>query len=80
MPLQRVEFRCAGGSEIRALAPVTVPVLAVGAGGRGFTSATMSQAATDVRSVSLDGVGHYAALEAPGALARAILDFTGSRG
>jgi pimeloyl-ACP methyl ester carboxylesterase len=28
--------------------------------------------------VSLDGVGHYAAMEAPGELAKAILDFTGS--
>ena len=39
----------------------------------------MSQAAPgDVRSVSLNGVGHYAAMEAPGELAKAILDFTGS--
>jgi pimeloyl-ACP methyl ester carboxylesterase len=70
------------GPEIRALAEthgLTVPVLAVGAGGGPFTAGTMSQAAPgEVRPVSLDGVGHYAAMEAPGELAKAILDFTGS--
>jgi pimeloyl-ACP methyl ester carboxylesterase len=70
------------GSEIKALADapgLTVPVLAVGAGGRSFTAATMTQAAaaTEVSSVSLDGVGHYAAMEAPDELAKAILEFTG---
>jgi pimeloyl-ACP methyl ester carboxylesterase len=69
------------GDEIRTLAGTqgpAVPVLAVGAGGGPFTFDTMSQAATtDVRSVVLDGVGHYAALEAPGELAKAILDFVG---
>jgi hypothetical protein len=57
------------GPEIRALAKtprLTAPVLAVGAGGGPFTAATMSQAAPGkVSSVSLDGVGHYAAMEAP---------------
>jgi pimeloyl-ACP methyl ester carboxylesterase len=39
----------------------------------------MSQAAPgEVSSVSLDGVGHYAAMEAPGELAKALLDFTAS--
>jgi len=70
------------GPEIKALADthkLTVPVLAVGAGGGPFTLDTMSQAArTGVRSVSLDGVGHYAAMEAPDGLAKAILDFVGS--
>ena len=56
-----------------------IPLLAVGAGGGPFTADTMSQAAPrDVTSVSLDGVGHYAAMEAPGELAKAILDFTAS--
>jgi pimeloyl-ACP methyl ester carboxylesterase len=67
------------GADIAALAtahPLTVPVLAVGAGGGDFTSATISQvAAGDVRSVILDGVGHYAALEAPAGLATALLEF-----
>jgi pimeloyl-ACP methyl ester carboxylesterase len=70
------------GPEIKALAEthgLTVPVLAVGAGGGPFTAGTMSQAAPgEVSSVSLDGVGHYAAMEAPGELAKAILDFTAS--
>jgi pimeloyl-ACP methyl ester carboxylesterase len=68
------------GPDIRALAEtpgLTVPVLAVGAGAGPFTAGTMSQAAPgEVRSVSLDGVGHYAAMEAPDELAKALLDFT----
>jgi pimeloyl-ACP methyl ester carboxylesterase len=70
------------GPEIKALADthgLTVPVLAVGAGGGPFTAGTMSQAAPgEVSSVSLDGVGHYAAMEAPDELAKALLDFTAS--
>ena len=69
----------AEGDEIRELArtsPLTVPVLAVGAGGGPFTEQTMRQVtAGTVRAVQLDGVGHYAALEAPSALASAVLDF-----
>ena len=67
------------GPEIKALADrygLTVPVLAVGAGGGPFTLGTMSQAsAAKVSSVLLSGVGHYAAMEAPDELAKAILDF-----
>ncbi|WP_250034801.1 alpha/beta fold hydrolase [Paractinoplanes maris] len=75
------------GDEIRALAQspgLTVPVLAVGAGGGPFTAATMTQAvgaaadrtgAGPIREVTLDGVGHYAALEAPKPLAEAIHSF-----
>jgi pimeloyl-ACP methyl ester carboxylesterase len=70
------------GPDIRALAEnpgLTVPVLAVGAGGGPFTAGTMSQAAPgEVSSVSLDGVGHYAAMEAPGELAKALLGFAAS--
>jgi pimeloyl-ACP methyl ester carboxylesterase len=52
-------------------------VLAVGAGGGPFTAGTMSRAASvEIRAVTLDGVGHYAAMEAPEELAKAILDFT----
>jgi hypothetical protein len=37
----------------------------------------MSHAAPgEVTSVSLDGVGHYVAMEAPGELAKALLHFT----
>ena len=67
------------GDDIKALAstrPLTMPVLAVGAGGGSFTFGTVSQvAASDVASVQLDGVGHYAAMEAPDELSTAILDF-----
>jgi pimeloyl-ACP methyl ester carboxylesterase len=67
------------GPDIRALAKtpgLAVPVLAVGAGGGPFTARTMSQAAGgEISSVSLDGVGHYAAMEAPDELAKALLDF-----
>ncbi|MFF5056345.1 alpha/beta fold hydrolase [Micromonospora sp. NPDC000663] len=70
------------GPEITTLAQtrgLNVPVLAIGAGGGAFTAATMSQAtSTDVRSVTLDGVGHYAAMEAPEELAKALLTFTAS--
>jgi pimeloyl-ACP methyl ester carboxylesterase len=67
------------GEQLRAIAesrPLTVPVLAVGAGGGSFTAATVSQITRrDITSVQLDGVGHYAAQEAPEALAAAILQF-----
>ena len=72
----------AEGAELPALAdasPLTAPVLAVGAAGGGFTHATMSQAAAGpVRSLLLEGVGHYAALEAPDRLASAVLAFVDS--
>jgi pimeloyl-ACP methyl ester carboxylesterase len=67
------------GPEIQALAAspgLRVPVLAVGAGGGPFTAASMSKAASaEVSSVRLNGVGHYAAIEAPEELAKAILGF-----
>jgi pimeloyl-ACP methyl ester carboxylesterase len=70
------------GAEIKTLAEtpgLRVPVLAVGAGGGAFTSGTMAQvASTEIGAVSLDGVGHYAAMEAPEELAKAILGFAGS--
>jgi pimeloyl-ACP methyl ester carboxylesterase len=67
------------GSEIRTLAEhnkLQMPVLAIGGGGGSFTADTMTQVATgQVRSVLLDGIGHYVALEAPDALAAAIGEF-----
>jgi len=67
------------GPEIKALAEfpgLNVPVLAVGAGGGPFTAGTMAQAASaEISSVQLDGTGHYAAMEATGELAKAILGF-----
>jgi len=65
------------GDEIRDLASqkLGMPVLAVGGGSGEFTPATMRQVATDVTAVSLDGIGHYAAMEAPDRLADALLSF-----
>ena len=67
------------GEEIQALAarrPLQVPAMAIGSGAGEFTHATLTAAAgTDVRSVLLDGVGHYAALQAPDRVADALLDF-----
>ena len=67
------------GDEIANLVAVhklSIPVLAIGAGGGEFTFATMSKVSSDpVRSVTLEGVGHYAALEAPDKVADALLDF-----
>jgi len=67
------------GQELRELAarqPLRMPVLAVGAVSGPFTSATMQQVTGgEVTSVQLDGVGHYAALEAPDEVAAAIADF-----
>jgi pimeloyl-ACP methyl ester carboxylesterase len=62
---------------IGAARPIAVPVLAVGGSGGEFTAATMAQVARgEVESVVLDGVGHHVALEAPDALAAAVLAFT----
>jgi pimeloyl-ACP methyl ester carboxylesterase len=67
------------GEEIASLGAnhkLGIPVLAIGAGGGELTFATMSQVSSDpVRSVALEGVGHYAALEAPEKVAQALLDF-----
>jgi pimeloyl-ACP methyl ester carboxylesterase len=63
--------------EIRELASpkLGVPVLAVGGGSGDFTPVTVRQVATDVTAVSLDGIGHYAAMEAPDRLAEALISF-----
>jgi pimeloyl-ACP methyl ester carboxylesterase len=66
------------GEEIQGLAAqskLQMPVLAVGAGSGDFPHHTMTQVAEQVRAATLDGVGHYAAMEAPEALAQALLDF-----
>ena len=67
------------GDEIATLVAghkLSMPVLAIGAGGGEFTFATMRRVSSDpVRSVTLEGVGHYAALEAPDHVAHALLDY-----
>ena len=65
------------GDEMRALASrkLDVPVLAVGGGSGEFTASTMRQVAKDVTSATLNGVGHYVAMEAPDRLADELLAF-----
>jgi pimeloyl-ACP methyl ester carboxylesterase len=68
------------GQEIRELAgtnKLAMPVLAIGAGGGEFTAGTMMQVVEPgrVSSELLQGVGHYAAMEAPDAVADALLKF-----
>jgi pimeloyl-ACP methyl ester carboxylesterase len=71
-----VSKRTGCAPDLAASPGLTVPVLAVGAGGGPFTARTMSQAASaGISSVRLDGVGHYAAMEAPEELAKAVLGF-----
>ena len=67
----------AEADEIRELASrrLGMPVLAVGGGSGEFTSTAIRQVATDVTAVSLDGIGHYAAMEAPDRLAEALVSF-----
>ncbi len=69
----------AEGEEFRRTAaerPLDRPVLAVGAGGGAFTATTWTQVVGgEVATAQLDGVGHYAALEAPEALTQAVLPF-----
>lgn len=56
---------------------ITVPLLDFDGFGGPFTARTLIQVATGhVESVKLDGVGHRVALEAPAALADAILRST----
>ncbi|MGW3287025.1 alpha/beta fold hydrolase [Streptomyces sp. NPDC001002] len=65
------------GEEIRRLASrkLTTPVLAVGGGSGEFTPATLRQVAEDVSALSLERIGHYAAMEAPDELADGLLSF-----
>ncbi|MGW6357991.1 alpha/beta fold hydrolase [Streptomyces sp. NPDC055092] len=65
------------GDQIRQLASrkLTTPVLAVGGRSGEFTPTTMRQVAEDVSALPLDGIGHYAAMEAPDRLADGLLSF-----
>ena len=51
------------------------PGLAVDGGSGAFTATTMKQVADDVTVVTLEGVGHLVAQEAPEALARVLSGF-----
>lgn len=67
------------GGAIAALArshPLTLPTLAVGAGGGDFTRRSIAEVhAGDLSASMIEGVGHYVALEAPETLAETILTF-----
>jgi pimeloyl-ACP methyl ester carboxylesterase len=67
----------AEADEIRDLAAtkLDMPVLAVGGGSGDFTANAITQVAREVRTMTLDGIGHYAAMEAPGRLAAALVAF-----
>jgi pimeloyl-ACP methyl ester carboxylesterase len=79
-PIGLYQSMLSEGEEIKALAasnPLTMPALAVGGFGGPFTVGTLRQVVQgEVASVQLDGIGHYVAMEAPEALAEAILSFT----
>jgi protein-L-isoaspartate O-methyltransferase len=69
------------GAEIQQMVAggrLQMAVLAVGAGGGDFTAAAMAQVAERISTVQLEGVGHLAATEDPGAVARALLSFYGA--
>jgi len=78
-PIGLYQSMLSEGEELKALAtsnPLTMPVLAVSGFGGPVTVATLSQVTQgDVASIQLDGIGHYIAMEAPDALAEAILPF-----
>lgn len=63
--------------EIRELATrkLGMPVLAIGGGSAEFTPTTIRQVATDVTAVTVDGIGHYVAMEAPDRLAETLIAF-----
>jgi pimeloyl-ACP methyl ester carboxylesterase len=69
----------AEGDDLKVLAassPLAMPTLAVGGFGGPMTVKTLRQVTHgEVASVQLDGIGHYVAMEAPDALAQAILSF-----
>jgi pimeloyl-ACP methyl ester carboxylesterase len=66
------------GPQIRAVVEkgkLAMPVLAVDGGSGPFTSGTLAQVANSVTTATVEGVGHLVAMEAPGALAEALLNF-----
>jgi pimeloyl-ACP methyl ester carboxylesterase len=78
-PIGLYQSMLSEGDDLKALAatdPLTIPTLAVGGFGGTMTLSTLNQVTQgEVASVQLDGIGHYVALEAPDALAEAILSF-----
>ena len=63
--------------EIRVMAKskLAMPALAVGGGSGDFTATATRQVASDVTAETLDGIGHYVAMEAPDRLASTFVSF-----
>jgi pimeloyl-ACP methyl ester carboxylesterase len=78
-PIGLYQSMLSEGDDLKALAatdPLTIPTLAVGGFGGTMTLNTLNQVTQgEVASIQLDGIGHYVAMEAPDALAQAILSF-----
>jgi len=78
-PIGLYQSMLSEGDDLKALAathPLTIPTLAVGGFGGTMTLNTLNQVTQgEVASVQLDGIGHYVAMEAPDALAQAMLSF-----
>jgi pimeloyl-ACP methyl ester carboxylesterase len=78
-PIGLYQSMLSEGDDLKALAatnPLTIPTLAVGGFGGTMTLNALNQVTQgEVASIQLDGVGHYVAMEAPDALAQAILSF-----
>jgi pimeloyl-ACP methyl ester carboxylesterase len=78
-PIGLYQSMLSEGDDLKALAatnPLTIPTLAVGGFGGAMTLNTLNQVTQgELASVQLDGIGHYVAMEAPDALAQAILSF-----
>jgi pimeloyl-ACP methyl ester carboxylesterase len=78
-PIGLYQSMLSEGDDLKALAathPLTIPALAVGGFGGTMTLNTLNQVTQgDLASVQLDDIGHYVAMEAPDALAQAMLSF-----
>ena len=61
-----------------AAKPLTMPAMAIDQEGAGFTSQSFAAASgNQLKMYTIPNNGHYVAMEAPAALAAAILDFVG---
>tara|TARA_R110002124_G_scaffold109676_14_gene262947 strand:+ start:11617 stop:11901 length:285 start_codon:yes stop_codon:yes gene_type:complete len=61
-----------------AAKPLTMPAMAIDQEGSGFTGQSFAAASgNQLKMYTIPNTGHYVAMEAPAALAAAILDFVG---
>ncbi len=73
--LYRSALTQAGEIRLLAARKLEMPVLAIGGASADFTPATMRQVATHVTAATVEGVGHYVAMEAPDRLAETLIPF-----